>query len=489
MKSIRLLSLVACVLPLACKGSSPEPQTKAGKSDPAELGPEKAEPEKTDPTKTEPAKPDPGPLEPPPINPVVTNCNITPPDTPITTALLSSGLPCAVTVIKPITLDNLQHAFDYHSWLVFLALNAPISGGVIGSGKEPGGDAVTVWEGYKNLADIMLPGGAKPAPWDAPPVIPEVCKSAASTGRVLRMVGKTPDLLNEFDQPFDTGPLIDQQGQYVRYEILVNKPMFEYIVQNNLYSKAGQAAFSDPIVFPEGEVTEGTTGTIGAFMIKAAWKLMDGDDDPTKFHTTKALIYTPPSENPPVAESCSEATVGLVGLHVVQKTQVEPQWVWSTFEHVANAPTQADVDAKKLAAVYNFFDPDCDKTKCPVNEPPPRPWDPNVVPFPGGYHTQVVRETAITDEVATLDTGFQGILPNTVWANYMLISTQWPTDGTSTTDPNGVPAPTFLANTTMETYVQGATPKSSSSCIDCHGDATATSGRPSDFTYILERAQ
>jgi hypothetical protein len=36
--------------------------------------------------------------------------------------------------------------------------------------------------------------------------------------------------------------------------------------------------------------------------------------------------------------------------------------------------------------------------------------------------------------------------------------------------------------------VQGTTPKSSSSCIDCHGDATATSGRPSDFTYILERA-
>lgn len=486
MNRTRLLSLIACALPLACKGSSPDDLTKRGAppmKDPVELGPAKPDPPKPD-----PAKPDPGPLEPPPINPQVTNCNITPPDTAITTALLTSGLPCAVTVIKPITLPNLQLAFDYHSWLVFLALNAPASGGAIGSGTAPGGDAVTVWEGYRNIADIMLPNGAEPLPWGAPPVIPEACKSLAGKGRLLQMVGKTPDLLNEFDQPFNTGPLIDQEGQYVRYEILVNKPMFEFIVQNKLYSKAGQAAFTNPIEFPEGELIQDTTGTVGAFMVKAAWKLLDGDDDPTKFHTTQALIYTPPSENPPIVESCSEATVALVGLHVAQKTQVEPQWVWSTFEHAANVPTQADVDAKKLADAYNFYDPSCDVKKCPINEPPARPWDPNVSPFPGDFHSQITRVMAITDEVATLNTSFQGILPNTVWANYILISTQWPTDGTSATDPNGVPAPTFLANTTMETYVQGTTPKSSSSCIDCHGDATATSGRPSDFTYILERA-
>jgi hypothetical protein len=88
-----------------------------------------------------------------------------------------------------------------------------------------------------------------------------------------------------------------------------------------------------------------------------------------------------------------------------------------------------------------------------------------------------------------MNASFQGILPNTVWQHYMLISTQWPTDGTSKTDPNGVPAPTFLANTTMETYIQGSVPQASSSCMACHGNATDTSGRPSNFTYVLERAQ
>jgi hypothetical protein len=56
------------------------------------------------------------------------------------------------------------------------------------------------------------------------------------------MVGKTPGLLTAVNQPFDTGPLIDQHGRYVHYEILINKPMFDFIVANKLYSRAGQAA-------------------------------------------------------------------------------------------------------------------------------------------------------------------------------------------------------------------------------------------------------
>ena len=31
-------------------------------------------------------------------------------------------------------------------------------------------------------------------------------------------------------------------------------------------------------------------------------------------------------------------TVGLVGLHIVQRTPSRPQWIWSTFEQVDNVP-------------------------------------------------------------------------------------------------------------------------------------------------------
>ena len=105
----------------------------------------------------------------------------------------------------------------------------------------------------------------------------------------------------------------------------------------------------------------------------------------------------------------------------------------------------------------------------------------------------------------------------------MLISTQWPsnfpctqahlkgtpnpnpdftkpgTDFTKQPDMTCSPAPTFMANSTLETYSQGDTPLASSSCIACHGNAVSyqrgasnlPSGKlnQSDFTFILEKAQ
>lgn len=433
-----------------------------------------------------------GPVTPtpkPPIDPTVSNCNITPPTTPVTPALLTSGLPCDATIVPPITLANLQHGFDYYSWLTFLALNAPAGGGVIGKGSAPGGDAPAQWESWKELSDVMKAGGAKPSPWDAPRMIPAACRAlgAARGTRVLSMVGKTPDVLSATVQPFDTGPLIDQTGRYVRYEILMNRPMFEYIAQNDLYSKTGQAAFTATVDFPSGTVTQDTTGTVGTIMVKAAWMLLGNSDDARDFHTTDAFVYTAPQANPPIEESCTRATLGLVGLHIAHKTGGSPQWIWSTFEHAANVPQRPDVDAGKLAAHYNFYRANC--SGCAVNEPPPRPWNPNVQPFPNGFTSQIVRETPITAETAALTQSFVKLLDGTVWQNYLLVSTQWPTDPQSQTDPNGVPAPEFLANTTLETYVQGEVPQASSSCMNCHGNAAATSGRTSDFTFILERAQ
>ena len=86
-----------------------------------------------------------------------------------------------------------------------------------------------------------------------------------------------------------------------------------------------------------------------------------------------------------------------------------------------------------------------------------------------------------------------GVNAKSVWANYQLISTMWPTNpgncGPAPGDPLGTPAPTFLANTTLETYIQGTTPNVSSQCIECHNNATMTTPVASDFTYVLQRAQ
>jgi hypothetical protein len=433
----------------------------------------------------------------PPIDPEVSNCNTTQPptqaDAPLNASVLSRDLPCDATLVAPFDLDNLQLGFDFYSWLTFAALNAPASGsGVIGSGSTPGGDALTVWEQWQSFGNIMMPNGAAPPAWGQHPPLPDVCQNlGGSATRVLTMVGKTPDLLQAADQPFKTGPLIDQNGAYVRYDILVNQPMYEYIAQNTLYNTQGQAAFTkaQKIDFPSGTVISGTTkGMIGAIMVKSAWKIMGAGDDPATFHTANALIYTPATTNPPVKESCVQKQVGLVGLHIAHKTKGAPQWLWSTFEHRDNVPSQAQVNGKQIAPHYNFYNANCPADRCPVNEPPPRPWDPNQVPFPNGFKSQIVRLISLTREVEQLNSSFQGLLKGTVWEHYALISTQWPTDAQSKTDPTGAPAPQFLGNSTMETYIQGQVPLSSSSCMDCHNNATDTQGQFSDFTYILERA-
>jgi hypothetical protein len=406
------------------------------------------------------------------------NCNQTNQDAPVTAQLLASGVPCDVMATAPFdNLPHLQLGFDYYSWLTFLGLNAPAGGGVIGSGAQPGGDAPAAWEAWKEISDVMLENGARPAPWDAPRAIPAACQGLGG-GKLLRMVGKTSNLLEDTDQPFDTGPLIDQNGSYVRYEILVNQPMFDYIVQNQLYSKAGQKGFASQVAFPAGSAS----GGMGALMVKAAWKVLGPNDNPARFHTSAALLYTPAKGQ--AAPSCARAAMGLVGLHVAHKTSSAPQWIWSTFEHRANVPAPGDAPG----AHYNFNRPGC-SVNCAPNQPPPRPWQPSMQPFPNGFTSQITRVTPITPEVIKLNASFQGLLTGTVWNNYQLVSTQWPTASTSPTDPNGVPAPVFLANTTMETYIQGRTPQASSSCIACHGNAAATSGRGADFTYILQRAR
>lgn len=392
----------------------------------------------------------------------------------------------------------IQGDFDIYSWNTFIALNwPPLPNGTGDPSKTIGqnGDNDTVWEHYRNVSDIFLPGGKKPT-YNGPVTVPTQCKASYKPGmKIISQVGKTPTVLTDFSQPFNTGPLIDQDGNYTRYEILVNKPMFDYILQNTLYSKAGQKVFSGAVKFPCGVLN----GAEGAIMVKAAWKVIDPADK-NRFHTQTVLVYSPASQNPKYAASCSTKTMGLVGLHIGHKTNSGAQWLWSTFEHVDNAPTEADVASGKFKSEYNYYNPKCTAANCPPNAVPPRPWDPTKV---SSFHSQVVRMNMFKGNEFAFESAkarnadalklLLGVSSSSVWQNYELISTMWPTNtGTCqaiASDPLGTPAPNFLANTTLETYIQGMVPNVSSNCIECHNNATMTTPVPSDFTYILQRAK
>ncbi len=416
---------------------------------------------------------------------------------------LSPDVPPDVTVGADTSLDGLQRDFDRFSWCTFIALNWPATAdGQPDKSKVIGqdGDNSTVWEAWKEVSEIFLPGGRRPPDWGTPRTPPEgwpqSCKVLFRKGsRLLVQIAKVPNVLEQAQQPFKTGPLIDQHGRYARFEIQVNRPMFQFILDKKLYSKAGQQGVKN-VVFPCGSQQ---TGEVGAILVKAAWKLLSESEAKSgRFHTSTAVIYTPASADPPVRQKCERATVGLVGVHIVHKTIGSPQWVWSTFEHVDNCPTDGEVADRPA---YSFFKKHAPGLK--LNTPPPRPWDPNTVE-PPDRRTQVMRMIPITPATKALNAQFQAALraagkpgKPSVWANYQLISTQWPTNPSKKCDVLaahpfnriGTPAPQFLGNSTLETYIQGRVPNVSSSCMECHANATTTQAAFSDFTYILERAQ
>lgn len=411
---------------------------------------------------------------------------------------LSHLIPFDVTVKPPVTLESLQRDFDVLSWQTFVALNWPANAdGTANTAANIGDPGQTVWESWKESYEVFLPQGQKPVAWNQKAPLPTACQGKGDLP-VLQQMGKVAGVLDEFIQPFKTGPLVDQNGTYTRNAIMVNQPMFNDIVDKGLYSKEGQQAFlteaKNRIAFSCGSNED---KQVGAIMVKSAWKVLGGNDKPEEFHAVDALVYTPgnadPNRGAVIPESCSAQKVGLVGLHIVHKTKDAPQWVWSSFEHVRNVPEKT-TPLNERKGPYLFYDGQASDR--PVNEPPAQPWDPSKKATP----SQIVREIPLTDATNELNKQWRGALEGTVWANYQLISTQWPTDPAgdckvpSPTNPLGTPAPTFLANATLETFNQGTTPQASSSCMECHNNATTRvtqSPRTSfaDFTFLLERAQ
>lgn len=456
-------------------------------------------------------------------------------------AILNSGLPCQETArptgVEDIGLENLQRGFDFYSWRTFIALNSPADPKITIDKSQP--DTPTRWEdmdSLKQLLDVMLPAKMLPPKWptdrkgmeaEKARLMPEECRALAKQ-MPERMVVKMIE--ESFNEPFKTGPLIDQQGHYAIFDILMNRRMFDYILEHKLFTKAGQASeanFGLTVDFPPGQ---NATGDFGAFMLKVSWKILGPDEIKAKnFHMVKALVLMPPSEDPKMKRPCLPETLGLIGFHAVHKTVSRPQWIWTSFEHKRNVPDKDEVAARRFDGPYSFFDINC-KDNCPmVNATPPRPWDPDPalqLKFRKGdsYKSQIVREIPLTDAAKNMNTIFHSMLKGTVWENYILLSTQWPSDFPCAAqraldaavpapkndfqrqpDMNCSPAPTYLANSTLETYSQGTVPQASSSCIGCHGNAVGFQTNPrkaenpkpgdpvrfnqSDFTFMLEKAQ
>jgi hypothetical protein len=248
--------------------------------------------------------------------------------------------------------------------------------------------------------------------------------------------------------------------------------------------------------------------------VKAAWRILTDKDTPAirrRYYVVKdAEVLDVAKSLRAGAAVCAKHDIALVGLHIVIKTTYRPQWIWSSFEHIDNVPpvgadAAREPDAKDANVPYSYNDPQRVQHLTSFDSPEmlavSASHPPKVDPDP----TQVVRTHPINSEMMAMNRAYWALpeIRNTVWANYMLVTTQWPTvtqpdEPTNSGEPfpggfvdpnqpvdvyqlsaNNFGPPPNLANTTMETYLQ----EPSSSCMACHHLVANAHGR--DFVAFM----
>jgi len=428
---------------------------------------------------------------------------------------------------NPDNIPEAQRIFDRFAWRVFVGLNWPSNADGLPDPKitlrqdaEEGSWRPRVWQALAEVNELYKQFGAAPEPWnggafpgfDPGKIEPDTLwmYSKISNRHALNRT----QILDESKQAF-TGPLVDQQGKWVRYQVRLNRTAYEYVRQNGLYSLEGQAEFSRANIlrFPRnGDRIGGKTFEFGTIEVKLAWKQLaeydakaygpfkagdydlttpDGyktlagrmawNSDPSRFlvrwsriiHNGATPVNGKPQPDPvPVP-------MGLVGMHISVKTRSSPQWIWTTFEQVDNVLADdlehVKVNGKERRLRPTFNNPDL-PTKlpnvlAPMNSKPdasgqPTDWDEALTTVP----VQVTRVIPIPLATQRVNQDAQHALAQdkSVLQFYELIGAQWPVTPRSPAFPSGSGSspesivlkspgrmvPVYVVNTTMETFFQ-----------------------------------
>jgi hypothetical protein len=410
------------------------------------------------------------------------------PATPVVT-INSPQTPPDVCVPTGFTANPIQY-FDDYSWRAFVSLVWPASNGQRGvpDTSKQVGDVATplVFETLKSDWEMFQPLGAGPSSWNAftgsNPCGPS--QTIGFNDMVLASFTKFGNL-GEAGSGGRKNPLIhalpSQNGKWVRYLTAFNQTEYTQIVNGKLYLLSSLQSAA-PVTFQNG-----------ALDVKSAWMDMSGiaSTQQSRYYTRQALVVDPSA---PAGSGCTTITVGLVGLHIVQKTPTRPQWIWSTFEQIDNVPSTT-------GAVGPFGFNDGRGTVSPIS-PPAQP-DPNGGFPPTNWASpkvyNVVRLQPINNQgngsfatsTQATNANYQKALSSTVWQFYQLVMTQWPLQlnppNPIPASQNGFPPNTFpgnnavssFSNTTLETWDQASI---STGCMACH---TLTKSN-SDFLWALE---
>lgn len=369
----------------------------------------------------------------------------------------SSAVPADVCVPSGFS-GNPIAFFDDYSWRAFVALVWPAQNGQRGV-PDPkasvGGSGTRVFETYKSLYETFHLDGSAPTAWNQfDPPNQNPCNIQEGFNDItLASFSKFADV---GQAGFGTliGPLVAQNKTYVRFMTGFDKTEFTQIANNKWYLRANLPA--------------SLTFQTASLDVKSSWIEMDGVAHPERYYTRTAWVKDPYSGQ------CTQKKVGLVGLHIVQKTPSRPQWIWSTFEQVDNVPPAQP----GASTTFNDGSGQAMPTANPysVKPLPPAP--------PSPYN--VTRIRPIHSSTQATNAAYQKLLAGTPWQFYQLVMTQWPlvpnSPKTIATPQNTFPgnkANTAFANATMETFDQASV---FTGCMSCH----AATQQATDLVWALK---
>ncbi|HKR62558.1 MAG TPA: hypothetical protein VJZ00_02405 [Thermoanaerobaculia bacterium] len=394
---------------------------------------------------------------------------------------VSPNMPADVDTPFSGVAPNLPY-FDDFSWQEFIALtwaaktsaSTPYLRGVADTSRPYGNvSGPLVWQTLKSDYEMFLPGGAPPSAWDSY-ASPSPCGGTLIPYETILASFDKYHGFNQAGFGVDAGPLISQNAQYVRYETRVNRLEYDFILNPGL-------PWPGPLYLAKN--LPNTSGTIpplkfptGSIEIKAGWRNLAGvaPAQQATYFTTKAQLLNPKTG------ICSSATLGLVALHIINKTAKFPNWVWSTFEHADNVPAIAG-ETPYGNPPYGFNDNNPNNQKLSAMGKPITKCNP---PLDNPTPTQVIRLRAIASSTQKTNAMYHADphLAGTIWQNYHLTMTQWPINGGASTFPStSQPVPqTNTANSVAETWFQAST---ATACMACH--QTATNKVKTDFVWFL----
>lgn len=411
---------------------------------------------------------------------------------------------------------------DTLSWKTFVAINWPADwSGRPDSTKCFGdGSAKTVWQHWFEVSTILPHGNPR-----------IILKKLPNQKPLVNDDGKVPEenridfFLNSFknrelgsfksirgDKASKVPPVVDQNGNKTYFQSYYNDIMSSYIEKTNIKSLdglrefvktfpyadenfmlrvAGKASRINRIHFPVFSTSKGgsfyvdedsvpdSTVTMqpskGSIMIKMAWKVISGKDDPSRFYTRKAKILE--------GKKWRSVKVGLVAMHIAVRYSKLPQWLWATFEHTDNVPEIINGNVNALPGKrYSYYH---SKYGNNVNKQ-----------LDVSGKSPLARQHKISDKARQLNDWMHeqmvAIDPKSVWQYYDLVGSQWPF--LPKLFPNdqsyiGIPEPHYLSNAVIENFGQN------SSCLSCHSKAgvktSVTKGKPdsvrTNFAWAFKR--